>query len=149
MIFGAPLLAMGADDHLSSAQFSGRLASIIYSAFSYICHQLPERSFHLAGYKLGVCSRCTGIYSGFAFAVLIYPLARPLNQIEPPSRIWLILGALPLAVDFALGYFQLWQNTHTSRFITAALFSSVTVFFIMPGLVDIGALMLRRFRSHP
>jgi uncharacterized membrane protein len=29
-----------------------------------ICHQLPERSFHMAGQQLPLCARCTGIYMG-------------------------------------------------------------------------------------
>jgi len=139
MIVAAPLAAWRAD---------ARLSSFIYATFSYVCHQLPERSFHFAGHKLGVCSRCTGIYAGFAFSVLLYPLARPLHTTQAPSRIWLILAALPLAVDFGLGYFNIWSNTHASRFITGALFSSVTVLYIMPGLVDLGSAIARRFSSR-
>src|SRR5262249_46137120 len=44
------------------------LATAIYRTFSFVCHQIPERSFKLAGYQLAVCSRCTGIYMGFAVA---------------------------------------------------------------------------------
>ena len=29
-----------------------------------ICHQIPERSFHIAGQQLPLCARCTGIYLG-------------------------------------------------------------------------------------
>jgi uncharacterized membrane protein len=29
-----------------------------------ICHQIPERSFHIAGHQLPLCARCTGIYMG-------------------------------------------------------------------------------------
>jgi hypothetical protein len=59
----------------------------------------------------------------------------------------LILAALPLAIDFGLGYFNIWQNTHASRFITGALFSSVAAFYILPGLVDISSSVARHFRS--
>ena len=135
MIISAPLAALRGD---------AQIASAIYSTFSYVCHQLPERSFHIAGHKFGVCSRCTGIYAGFAFSVLLYPLARPLRSVEAPSRIWLILATLPLAIDFLLGYFNVWSNTHASRFITGALFSSVTVFYILPGLVDVSSALVRR-----
>src|SRR3979411_155658 len=95
------------------AQTSGHpgFAAAIYKAFSFVCHQIPERSFHLAGHQFGVCSRCTGLYAGFAVAALVYPLARSLQSTETPSRLWLILAALPLALDFGLGYFSIWQNT--------------------------------------
>ena len=64
------------------AQAAGHtaLALSVYKTFSYLCHQIPERSFHLAGHKFAVCSRCTGLYSGFALATLIYPLTRSLKR---------------------------------------------------------------------
>ena len=112
-------------------------AAPIYKAFSFVCHQIPSRSFHLAGHQFGVCSRCTGLYTGFAVAALVYPLARSLQRVDTPSRLWLILATLPILIDFALGYFSIWENTHLSRFLTGALLSSVTVFYIIPGLVDL------------
>jgi uncharacterized membrane protein len=35
-----------------------------YAAGSVVCHQLPERSFHVAGVQLPVCARCTALYLG-------------------------------------------------------------------------------------
>ena len=35
-----------------------------YAAGSIVCHQIPERSFHIAGVQLPVCARCTGLYAG-------------------------------------------------------------------------------------
>ncbi|HEY3103646.1 MAG TPA: DUF2085 domain-containing protein, partial [Pyrinomonadaceae bacterium] len=52
------------------AQGHTGFAWAIYKFFSFLCHQIPERSFHIAGHKFAVCSRCTGLYSGFAFATL-------------------------------------------------------------------------------
>jgi uncharacterized membrane protein len=124
---------------LAHAHGHTQFASSIYRTFSFVCHQIPERSFHLAGNKFAVCSRCTGLYSGFAIAVLAYPLARSINRTDTPSLLWLILAALPLAIDFSLGYFNIWSNTQASRFATGALLSSVAVFYIVPGLVDIGS----------
>ena len=140
MIIGAPL-----------AQANGHpaFASSIYKAFSFVCHQIPERSFHLAGHQFGVCSRCTGLYAGFAAAALVYPLARSLQRTDTPSRIWLVLATLPLAIDFGLGYFSIWPNTHLSRFLTGALLSAVAVIYIMPGLIDLSSAIARRFNRRP
>lgn len=121
------------------------IAAPIYQAFSFVCHQIPERSFHLSGHQFGVCSRCTGLYVGFAVAGLLYPLARSLKRTGTPRRRWLILAAVPLAIDFSLTYFGVWSNTHLTRFSTGALLSSVAVFFIMPGLVDLSQAVSRRF----
>jgi uncharacterized membrane protein len=136
LIIGAPL-----------AQASGHpaFAATIYKAFSFLCHQIPERSFHLAGHQFGVCSRCTGLYAGFAVAALGYPLIRSLKTTDTPPRLWLILSAVPLVIDFALGYFSIWQNNHLSRFTTGALLGSVAVFYIMPGLVELSS----KVGKHP
>ena len=128
LIIGAPL-----------AHGHPEIAAPINKSFRFVCHQIPERSFHLGGHQFGVCSRCTGLYVGFAVAALIYPIARSLKRIDTPSRLWLILATLPLGVDFALGYFSIWQNTQLSRFSTGALLSSVAVFYIMPGLLDLSS----------
>ncbi|HEV7682748.1 MAG TPA: DUF2085 domain-containing protein [Pyrinomonadaceae bacterium] len=109
----------------------------IYKAFSYVCHQIPERSFFIAGHQFAVCARCTGIYAGFTVATLLYPLVRSLKQTDAPPRKWLFLGAAPLAIDFTVGYLGIWENTHSSRFATGALLGAVAVFYVMPGLMDL------------
>jgi uncharacterized membrane protein len=113
-------------------------ASFIYRGFSFLCHQLPSRSFHLEGHALGVCARCTGIYAGFAVSVLFYPLVRSMERAETPRRIWLVLACVPIAVDFALGFFGIWPNTHFSRFTTGAIFGAACALFVVPGFLDIG-----------
>lgn len=127
-IISAPLLQ--ASGHTA-------FASQIYRTFSYVCHQISDRSFHLAGQKFAVCSRCTGIYAGLAGAVLVYPLTRPLKQTQTPGLFWLFLAAAPLAIDWSLGYFSIWQNNHASRFTTGALLGATSVFYILPGLIDL------------
>ena len=109
----------------------------IYRAFSYVCHQIPERSFFIAGHQFAVCARCTGLYAGFTVATVAYPLVRSLKQTTAPPRKWLFLAAAPLAIDFTLGFLGIWDNTHSSRFITGALLGAVSVFYVMPGLMDL------------
>jgi uncharacterized membrane protein len=132
------------------AQASGNpaFAATLYKAFSLVCHQIPERSFHLAGHQFGVCSRCTGLYAGFAVAAVAYPLIRSLKTTQTPPRLWLILAAVPLLIDFALGYFSIWPNNHLSRFSTGALLGAVAVFYIMPGLVELSSTAIRRLKRH-
>ena len=134
-IVGAPL-----------AQSTGHIgfAATIYKVFSFVCHQIPDRSFHLAGHQFAVCSRCTGLYTGFAVAALTYPLTHSLTRTDTPRRRWLILAAVPLLIDFSLTYFGLWTNTHLTRFATGALLGAVSVFYVMPGLVELSAAIMRR-----
>ena len=136
LILGAPL-ALKAGHPL--------WAFTIYRSFSYVCHQIPERSFFIGGHPFAVCSRCTGLYAGFAAATVVYPLIRSLRQTEAPARKWLFLAAAPLAIDFAVGYFGIWENTHSSRFATGALLGAVAVFYVLPGLME---LSLREWRQR-
>src|SRR5882672_2571163 len=116
----------------------------IYRAFSYVCHQIPERSFFIAGHQFAVCARCTGLYAGFSIATVLYPLVRSLRRTEAPPRKWLFIAAVPLALDFTVGFLGIWENTHSSRFISGALLGAVSVFYVMPGLMD---LSLRDWRQ--
>ena len=125
------------------------VAGVIYRAFSPLCHQLPERSYFIDGHKFAVCSRCTGIYAGFAFTLLLYPLVRSLRNTSTPPRRFLILAALPLAIDFSVTFFGFWENTHTSRLLTGALLGSVAVFYVMPGIVDLSLRSLTKQTHEP
>lgn len=116
----------------------------LYRSFSYVCHQNPDRSFFLAGHPFAVCSRCTGLYAGFAFATVLYPLVQSLRKREAPARKWLFLAAAPLGIDFALTFLGIWENTHSSRLITGTLLGAVSVFYVMPGLMDLSLYEWRR-----
>ena len=122
---------------VAAASGHSEIAVGIYRAFGIFCHQRPDRSYFIDGHKLAVCSRCTGLYAGFAFTVLIYPLVRSLRSAATPPRRVLFLAAVPLLVDFSLNLFGIWENTHTSRLLTGALLGSVVVFYVMPGIVDL------------
>lgn len=139
LIVAAPLL-------LASGHNS--FALTIYEIFGNLCHQLPERSFHIEGHKFAVCSRCTGIYFGFALSVLLYPLARSLKRVDTPRLVWLLLATTPITVDWALGATGLWANTHLSRFLTGALFSATAAVYVVPGIIDLGQSIRRRFDAR-
>ncbi|HEX7313372.1 MAG TPA: DUF2085 domain-containing protein [Pyrinomonadaceae bacterium] len=128
LIVGAPLLKAGG---------FGAAAEAAYGAFALACHQMDERSFHVAGYKMAVCARCLGLYAGALAGALVYPLARQLVRRDLPWRGWVIAAAVPTSVDFALGFSGLWENTHASRFLTASLLGVVVAFYFVPGAVDL------------
>ena len=135
LIVSAPLLR--ASGHEAAA-------FVVYRVFAPLCHQLPERSYYLDGQPLAVCARCFGIYAGFALGVLCYPLVRSLRRTDTPARRWLLLAALPIGIDFALGFTGLWANTHTSRALTGALLGAVAALYVVPGLIALGLAIERR-----
>ena len=128
LIVAAPLL---------QAEGINAVATPLYHFFGYICHQIPERSLHLAGHQLAVCSRCFGVYFGLAAGFVVYPLWRRVDEIEPLPRIWLILAILPITVDWSLTVFGIWENTHVSRFVTGTILGFACAVFIIPAIVEI------------
>lgn len=126
VIFAAPALA---------AEGQPAAAAFLYRSLSGICHQIPGRSFHFHGHPLAVCSRCTGLYAGFLLGLLALPLFRSLKETQFPRREFLLFAAVPVSVDFALGFLGLWQNTFFSRTLTGALFGFATAFYLLPGFV--------------
>ncbi|HEV7859994.1 MAG TPA: DUF2085 domain-containing protein [Pyrinomonadaceae bacterium] len=113
-------------------------ASTLYRGFGFVCHQIPARSFQLEGHPFAVCARCTGIYAGFVLGFALYPLVRSWHSAWMPSRVWLFIAAVPITIDFALGFFGIWENTHLSRLLTGAFLGAVCAFFVAPALIDLG-----------
>lgn len=138
VIIAVPLFASGGMMSISSP---------IYSFFSYICHQIPERSFHLAGHQMGVCSRCFGVYFGLLAGTVVYPLWRSVDSTEPLKRFWLLLSMVPIGIDWSLGAFGIWENTHLTRVVTGAILGFACGTFIMPALVEIARNMSSRRTS--
>ena len=139
LLFSAPLAASAGHE---------AAARTVYRALYFVCHQMPERSFHVAGHPLAVCARCAGIYFGFAAAALAYPLVRPVRRTDAPARAWLLLAALPLGLDYGLNLAGLRENTHYSRALTGALLGAACVFYVVPGLVDLTRVR-EFFRTRP
>jgi uncharacterized membrane protein len=74
------------------------LSVAIYGVGAIICHQRPERSFHLWGAQLPVCARCAGIYLGAAVAVVIASIVQVNAARELPGkrlRAAIVVAALP------------------------------------------------------
>ena len=86
---------------------TGAAAAILYTGAARICHQRPERSFHLAGVPLPVCSRCASLYvSGAAGALLAFLVLSRHGRPRMPrhARAILIVAALPTAATLALEF---------------------------------------------
>ena len=122
---------------LAKANGITSVSAPLYTFYSFICHQIPGRSFHIEGEQFGVCSRCFGIYFGLLLGYVIYPLWRKIDEIEPIPRIWLFLSLVPIGVDWSLTVFGIWENTFTSRFITGLLLGVACATHIVPATVEI------------
>ncbi len=136
VVVGLWSLAIFAAPVARTSGFEG-ISNPLYTFFGYICHQLPERTFHMLGEPFGVCSRCFGIYFGLVIGVAVYPLWRGIDTIEPVARFWLFLSLIPIGIDWSLTAFGIWENTQASRLITGLILGFACATFILPALVEI------------
>lgn len=114
------------------------LAGWLYAAFDRVCHQIAERSFHLAGHPLAVCHRCTGLYAGGLAGLVLLPRLSGIADRLLASPRWIPALALPLLADWTL-----WGHWSWLRFATGLLAAApVTV------LVQAAIRQLARGREH-
>jgi len=121
-------------------------ADLSYKILHATCHQLPERSLFIFGYKMGVCSRCFAIYGSMLAAGIAYPLFRRLGDESFPNKWWLILAILPILIDggtqlltdfgIAPGFLAR-HSTNELRVATGAIFGFTVSFYIIPILAGI------------
>lgn len=91
--------------------------------FDLVCHQKPERSFAINGESMAVCSRCLGIYGGFAIIVLLMPLIpRFFTVINSLLLKLIVISIVVNLLDVIANQFSIWSNTLHSRLLLGASF---------------------------
>ncbi len=110
------------------------LAEVLYKSFSHVCHQYDSRSIHIDGYKFAVCGRCTAIYFGFLFGVL---LIRQLSRRSlRPSVIWWVIAIVPMIVDVAADVLGLSSSTMITRLLTGGWFGIFSAVILTPYFIE-------------
>ena len=115
-------------------------ADAIVAAYSLVCHQLPGRSYFIAGWQMAYCERDTAIYAAMALTGLGWAQWRR----RLPRLHWsaFLLMCLPMAID---GFSQLAgvrESTWQLRTLTGALFGAACVWFGFP-LMNTAVRLLR------
>jgi len=126
LVIGAPILA--SQEYLAPS-------SIIYLAFSGVCHQIPERSFIFAGFPFAVCHRCLGIYVGLLAGSLVKNrlVCRPSGI----RRCWIFASIAPLILDVLLPFTGIVDSTPLSRFLTGLLFGTMLSSLFLHGIREL------------
>lgn len=75
-------------------------AAAVYAVSSRICHQRPERSFHLGGTQMPVCGRCFGLYLSAALGAVFAWSGRRIR--DDRTRHVLALAAVPTGITWSL-----------------------------------------------
>lgn len=122
------------------------IANPIYRFFSFLCHQIGARSFAFENHPFAVCARCFGIYFGLFGGLIAYPFFRSIENLRPLNRGWLFAAMIPMSVDFSLGYFDVWENTHWSRFLTGAILGAACAVFVLPALIELWQILRRKIK---
>ncbi len=107
-----------------------------------VCHQIPDRTIHLAGQALPLCARCSGIYLGAVLGfVTILLLGRTRHSALPPTPVLaVLLGFVALmGVDglnsyltFFPGLPHLYEPQNVLRLTTGMLHGLALSFIVYP-----------------
>jgi uncharacterized membrane protein len=109
-----------------------------------ICHQIPERSFHIHGQQLPLCARCTGIYMGaLAGFTLMWLMGHKRAASLPPTPVTLVFVGfiVALGIDgvnsyltFFPGMPHLYEPQNWLRLTTGTLEGLALSAFVFPVL---------------
>lgn len=114
------------------------IAGILYAAGSLLCHQIPERSFYVAGFQLPVCARCLGLYAGGALgstAVVVAGRAfRARHSAALGQRslyVATLLAAIPTMATVVIERGMGWPVSNAARAAAAVPLAAVVAFVVM------------------
>lgn len=111
------------------------MAAALYAAGSLICHQMPERSFHVDGFQLPVCGRCLGLYLGGVMGASAGAVAPQRHRLTSAARRFAVTAALAvptlttLVLEHALG----WPLSNTTRALSAVPLAAAIAFVVTGG----------------
>jgi uncharacterized membrane protein len=120
----------------------GWAGAVVYGIGSLVCHQIPERSFHLAGFQLPVCARCLGIYLGAsAGAGFVWMRARSGRRLVPimpvTARRLAVAAAIPTLVTVALEFAGIWHPSNVTRAIAGVPLGGMIALVVMSALATL------------
>ncbi len=120
-------------------------ALLVYGIGTIVCHQRPDRSFHLWGARLPVCARCTGVYVGAAIVAAVAVVqafrrgddgaAGPTRGTIETTRARIVLAALPTAATLVFEWTTGIAPSNGVRFV-AGLPLGVVVSWLLTSRVN-------------
>lgn len=135
------------------------IAGLLYAAGALICHQIPERSFHVAAFQLPVCARCLGLYAGGAMgsvaAAVVVALPGGLGDrgvrgaaamLRMPDRriILTVVSAIPTIVTGVLEHGLGVPVSNVVRAVAALPLAAVVAFVVVSAMTHPPAAGLSR-----
>ena len=100
--------------------------------FAQLCHQMPDRTLHLHGEAMVVCSRCAGIYLGLMLGPGLALSSRLRAWLVDHGRLLVIATIVANIVDWTVSIFV--PLSHVSRIGVGALFGAAATGFMLAAL---------------
>ncbi len=115
---------------------------MVYGIGSFVCHQVPERSFHLAGFQLPVCARCLGIYLGAsvgAGAVWMRATSgrRPVSLASVTARRLAVAAASPTLFTVVLEIARIWYPSNVTRALAGVTLGAMIALVVTSALATV------------
>jgi uncharacterized membrane protein len=111
------------------------LAFATYEIGSRICHQRPERSFHLNAVKMPVCARCFGLYLSGALGLAVATIGRR-GLTGTAAKVGVVAAALPIAVTIIAELLGAGTPSNAARMLTGLPLGLVAGMAIVGSLRD-------------
>jgi len=137
LVAGAALFWVGLQLAAAMLSRDGSWAVVAAPAYligAILCHQLPERSFHVGAAQWPVCARCAGIYAGAAVAALVSAIA-PLRAIETGAvaraRVVLLAAVLPSAGTLVYEWTTGFAPANGTRWAAGLLLGAIVAWVVV------------------
>lgn len=106
------------------------VSDILYRFYAAVCHQFTSRSFHVHEAPFAVCIRCTAIYFGFLFALVLFRLLPALRTKEFSAVAVLSVSCIPIALDGLMSFTPFYEPSVASRILTGGIFGIGMAFLL-------------------
>lgn len=108
----------------------------IYALYHPVCHQLADHSFHIGGSALGVCARCTALYTAFLFGIITFPFLRRYHIPFTTNRYFILILAVPMVADVFASWTTGYSSTIISRVVSGGLFGFGAALLLVPIFIE-------------
>lgn len=115
---------------LLTASGWGDAGQMLFGAYALACHQLPRRSFFVAGHQVAFCQRDVAIFASIALAGLVYATRR--GRVRALGFKTYLLTLVPMAIDGGTQALGWRESTRELRVVTGVLFGITTVWWLYP-----------------
>jgi uncharacterized membrane protein len=103
------------------------LFPILKPTYHLVCHQQADKLLHIAGATTLLCARCTGIYIGGLFGIIL--LISKVKFFRLPTK-YLLYSSIPMFIDVLLVLFGVYYYSKPIAFSTGVLLGSVGIVYL-------------------